>query len=62
MRNDTLANKGGLAGTGVGGSTADGRALPALFILASMHLGDEWMEPAPKSDFVDPQTGIVLKA
>ena len=33
-RSDSLAAKGGVSGTGVGGSTADGRTLPALFVLA----------------------------
>eukprot|EP00965_Chrysotila_dentata_P157510 5203468-Pleurochrysis_carterae.AAC.1 len=61
QRLDTLAHKGGLAGTGVGGSTASGHAVPALFILASMNLDDKWMEPSPVSDFCDAQ-GHRIKA
>ena len=33
---DCVAHKGGLAGTGVGGSLADSRSLPALFIACLM--------------------------
>eukprot|EP00965_Chrysotila_dentata_P236350 6201266-Pleurochrysis_carterae.AAC.5 len=62
QRLDTLAHKGGLAGTGVGGSTASGHALQsALFILASMHLEDQWMSPSPVSHFVD-KMGARIKA
>lgn len=53
-RNETLANKGGLCGTGVGGSSTSGKAfLPALFILASGSLDPSWCSPAPLSDFLD---------
>ena len=31
---EVLANKGGADGTGIGGSTADGKDLPAFFIFA----------------------------
>ena len=51
-RGETLAHKGGFAGTGVGGSTANGCALPALFIFASGSLKLEWLKPQPRSDFV----------
>lgn len=52
-RQESLANKGGLCGTGVGGSTASGKALPGLFIMASGSIEASWCTPAPLSDFLD---------
>ena len=53
-RGEILAHKGGLAGTGVGGSTANGCALPALFIFASGSLKLDWLKPSPRCDFTNP--------
>ena len=50
-RCETLAFKGGLTGTGVGGSTAAGDALPALFIIAGGGLTPAMCTPSPNCDF-----------
>ena len=52
-RNETLAAKGGQNGTGVGGSTADGKALPGLFIFAGAGLSPAMCKPTPNCDFYD---------
>ena len=58
---DSLAFKGGISGTGVGGSTVDGRTLPALFILAGGGLRPEHCTPSPDCDFLDAE-GRLLRA
>jgi len=50
---ETLAFKGGLQGTGVGGSTASGRALPALFVFQGHSLQPRWLSQSPDCDFYD---------
>lgn len=52
-RRDVLANKGGLAATGVGGCAADGKALPGLFIFAATSYEQSWTTPSPRSGFLD---------
>ena len=52
-RQDSLAAKGGISGTGVGGSTANGRTLPALFIFSGGGLKPEHCTPSPDSGFID---------
>jgi hypothetical protein len=60
-RGETLAAKGGLNGTGVGGSTADGKALPALFIFSGGGLSPAMCKPIPNCDFYD-EDGKMLGA
>jgi len=50
---ESLAFKGGLQGTGVGGSTASGRALPALFIFQGQSIQPRWLSQSPDCDFYD---------
>eukprot|EP00965_Chrysotila_dentata_P026915 893248-Pleurochrysis_carterae.AAC.1 len=50
---DALAQKGGLAGTGVGGSTASNQALLSLFILAASSSSSSWCVPLPACGFAD---------
>jgi len=50
---ETIAFKGGLQGTGVGGSTASGRALPALFVFMGGSLQPRWLSQSPDCDFYD---------
>jgi hypothetical protein len=52
-RNEVLAHKGGLNGTGVGGSAACGNTLPALFILAGGGLTPAHTKPSPDCDYFD---------
>ena len=57
---ETIAFKGGLQATGVGGSTASGRALPALFIFQGLSLQPRWLSQSPDCDFYD-EHGQMLK-
>ncbi|KAK3265163.1 hypothetical protein CYMTET_26140 [Cymbomonas tetramitiformis] len=52
---EVLVNKGGGAGTGVGGSFANGHSTPPLFIFGGTDTYDaHWTVGAPRSTIVDP--------
>mmetsp|Transcript_13173 Transcript_13173/g.28416 ORF Transcript_13173/g.28416 Transcript_13173/m.28416 type:complete len:142 (+) Transcript_13173:683-1108(+) len=48
---ETLTFKGGVFGTGVGGSTAAGDTFPALFIIAGAGISPEMCSPSPNCEF-----------
>lgn len=55
-RCETLAHKGGMCGTAVGGSTASGKALRPLIIFSGGGLRPEMCTPSPDCDFYNEQT------
>ena len=61
-RRDCLSYKGGLFGTGIGGSTASAKALRPMFVFGSGSFALEWtMWRPPRCDFIDPDTGRMFR-
>jgi hypothetical protein len=59
---DVVCSKGGGDCSAVGGSTAAGDSLPAMFIVAGNQLDAAWMETEIESTLIDPVSGETLKA
>mmetsp|Transcript_20914 Transcript_20914/g.35020 ORF Transcript_20914/g.35020 Transcript_20914/m.35020 type:complete len:556 (+) Transcript_20914:920-2587(+) len=58
----SLATKGDVSMTGVGGSNGAGQSLPPCFIYSGASFRPEWCEGAPTSAIVDPSTGKLRPA